>query len=165
MLTVIGCQTETEPPNENGPPDIVEGFRVGNLAPDFKLKNMEGQTVSLSDFRGQPVLVNFWATWCHYCLQEMPYLEQVYEDWAGEGLVMLAIDKGESKGRVEAFLENRPLSMLVLLDIDESVSRKYMVLSIPATFFIDKDGIIQEKVVGAFPNVIEIEKRLVKMIP
>jgi len=63
--------------------------RVGEPAPDFKLQNLDGQYISLSDLRGKPVLLNFWATWCKFCRDEMPYLQQVYEEWSGKGLVVL----------------------------------------------------------------------------
>lgn len=151
VLLVIGCQ-----------PEVAE---VGDMAPDFKLQNIDKQIVSLSDFRGSPVLINFWATWCIYCLYEMPFLEQVNEEWADKGLVILAIDKGESPARVKAFLENNDLSLLVLLDTNEKIARKYNVLYIPTTFLIDKDGIIQEKIIGAFPSKGAIERRLSKIIP
>ena len=151
VLLVIGCRVE-----------VVE---IGDRAPNFKLQNIDKQLVSLNDFRGRPVLINFWATWCIYCLYEMPLLEQVNEEWADKGLVMLAIDKGESPARVEAFLKSRNISLLVLLDTDEEIAKKYNVTGIPTTFFIDKDGIIQDKVIGAFPNQRAIEMSLVKIIP
>lgn len=151
MLSVVGCK--------------IEGIELGDTAPNFKLRNLEGQSVSLSDFRGSPVLINFWATWCGYCLYEMPLLEEVEEDWADRGLVVLAVDSGESQARVEAFLEIYDISLLILLDTDRSVTRKYNVIAWPTTFFIDKDGIIQQKVIGTFPSKMTIERELNKIIP
>jgi len=138
--------------------------RVGMPAPNFQLKNLDGQSVSLSDLQGKPVLINFWATWCHPCIYEMPYLQQVYEEWSDKGLMVLAINIGESSAQVEAFMQSHDLSLPVLLDAKQAVAQKYNIWSIPTTFFIDKDGIIQEKIVGAFPSKIAIEEKLSKII-
>ena len=134
------------------------------LAPDFQLPNLEGQTISLSDLKGKPVLLNFWATWCGPCVSEMPYLQEIYDEWSGKGLVLLTINGGESSSKVSKFMQNQNLSLPVLLDTKQDVFRRYNIMGIPTTFFIDKDGIIQEKVIGAFPNKAEIEKRLSKIV-
>ena len=141
------------------------GARVGEPAPDFELQNLDGQIVTLSDLRGKPVLINFWATWCGYCRYEMPYLQQVHEEWLNKGLVLLTIDVGESKAKVANFMQRYNLSLPVLLDTRQVVAKKYNITGYPTTFFIGKDGIIQEKVVGAFPNKEVIEQYLSKIIP
>ena len=169
-LLAGGCQPSSEPPGETSQTDPVEGTSVGNLAPDFQLQNLDGQTISLSDLRGKPVLINFWATRCPWCVVEMPYLQEIYEGWTGRGLVLLAINTGESSSKVRGFLESHGFSFPVLLDADLLVALRYDVvrynkLYIPTTFFIDKDGIIQEKVIGAFPSKGAIEKRLDKIVP
>jgi peroxiredoxin len=151
ILSAVGCATE--------------GVEIGNKAPDFELYNLDNQLVSLSDFRDQPVLLNFWATWCGPCRIEMPFLRQINEDRSGEGLIILAIDIGESKSTVKSFLEANGFSLPVLLDTNNTIAGKYGITGIPTTFFIDKDGIIQEKVVGAFPNKETIETKLDKIIP
>jgi len=153
-----GCSsdTETEEPATAA---------VGQIAPDFKLQNLEGKTVSLRSLKGKPVLINFWATWCDACLYEMPILEQIYEEWSEKGLVMLAINAGESPAKIQSFLKRYNFSIPVLLDTSEAVARRYGVTGLPTTFFIDKSGILQDKVIGAFPNKAEIEKRLSKIIP
>ena len=157
-LLITGCSSGNSTPTPN------EGTHVGNLAPDFQLKNLDGQSVSLSDLQGKPVLINFWATWCHPCIYEMPYLQQVYEEWSDKGLMVLAINIGESSAQVEAFMQSHDLSLPVLLDAKQAVAQKYNIWSIPTTFFIDKDGIIQEKIVCAFPSKIAIEEKLSKII-
>ena len=139
--------------------------RVGEPAPDFRLQNLNGQSVTLSELRGKPVLLNFWATWCPPCRAEMPYLQEIYEEWTGMGLVLLTINVGESSTRVKDFLETYNLSLPVLLDTNRSVANKYNITGIPTTFFIDKDGIIQEKVVGSFRNKEQIERYLDKIVP
>ncbi|MBA7504253.1 Thiol-disulfide oxidoreductase ResA [subsurface metagenome] len=152
MLLVTGCAA----------PSVA---RVGESAPDFQLENLDGQLISLSDFRGKPVLINFWATWCTFCRDEMPYLQQIYEEWSDKGLVVLTINIGESHLEVEMFLQISDLSLPVLLDTNEKVAQKYNVPPIPTTFFIDSDGVIREKIIGAFPSKGAIEKHLNKIMP
>ena len=139
--------------------------RVGEPAPDFELQGLDGESVSLSQLRGSPVMLNFWATWCPPCRDEMPYLQQIYEEWSDEGLMLLAIDIGESRAKVEQYMESNNLSLPVLLDTKSKVADKYGIRGIPTTFFIDGNGVIQEKIVGAFPNKEAIEKHLTKIIP
>lgn len=138
---------------------------VGNLAPDFQLQDIEGQTVILSNLRGNPVILNFWATWCGWCVVEMPYLQEIFSDWQDKGLVILAINKGETHAEAQEFMEINSLSFTALLDTDEAVSLKYGVSGIPVTIFIDKDGIIKENRLGAFSSTAEIESYLEKIIP
>jgi len=149
-----------------------QGPQVGRLAPDFQLQSLDGQTVSLSDFRGKPVLINFWTTWCPPCRFEMPLIQEIYEDkeWSDKGLVILAIDiidklRGESPAKVKDFIQSHSFSFLVLLDINQDVALEYNIRAFPTTFFIDKDGIIQDIKVGAFSSKTEIERRLIKIIP
>ena len=152
VLLVTGC---TEP----------SVARVGGPAPDFRLENLDGKSISLSDFQGKPVLINFWATWCRPCVSEMPYIQQVHEGWSKRGLVVLAINIGESPSEVKKFLQTHNLSLPVLLDTEENAARKYNITGIPTTFFIDSDGIIQQKIIGAFPNKGAIEKYLNSIMP
>jgi len=134
-------------------------------APDFQLLNLDGQTVSLSDFRGKPVMLNFWATWCGPCRAEMPYIQQVYDERSDDGLVVLAINIGESLAKVKGFMQDYGLTFPVLLDIQTEVAKQYNIQVIPTTFFIDPDGGIQDVGIGAFPNKAAIETRLGKIIP
>ena len=135
-----------------------QSARIGNPAPNFKLPNLEGKTVSLSDLRGKPVMLNFWATWCPPCRAEMPHIQQVYEEWSDNGLVVLAINLGESSSKVKEFVQSYGLSFPVLLDTKRDIAEKYNIRGlIPTTFFIDKNGIIQVKIIGAFPSKEAIE--------
>ena len=139
---------------------------VGSPAPDFKFQSPDGQSTSLSSLRGKPVLINFWAIWCPPCRDEMPYLQEIFEGWSDKGLVMLAINVGESPSKVKGFLQSHNLSLPVLLDTKGNIAQKYNIRGIfPTTFFIDKDGIIQVKIIGAFPSKEAIEKKLSKIIP
>lgn len=137
---------------------------LGKPAPDFQLAELNGQAVSLGDLQGSPVLLNFWASWCGYCLEEMPYLQQIYKKWQVMGLVLLAINIGESSSEVEAFMQSQGLSLPVLLDSEGKVATQYGIEAIPATFFIDSGGIVQEVKVGAFQSAAEIEESLFQLI-
>jgi len=155
VLLVTGCSTGSES----------LGAQVGEPAPDFQLQNLDGQTVSLGNLRGKAVLINFWAIRCPSCVSEMPYIQEIYEEWSNKGLVLLAINIGESSSTVEGFMQNHNLSFTVLLDTKQDVAQKYNFQYIPTTFFIDKDGIIQDKVIGPFQNKAQIENRLSKIMP
>ena len=141
------------------------GPEVGKLAPDFTLKKLDGQEVSLSDFRGEPVLLNFWASWCGPCRLEMPFLQEIYEEWSGEGLVLLAVNLQERQGTVEEFIEGAGYTFPVLLAPSNKVPLSYNIRGIPATFFIDADGVIRDIKIGAFSGVGEIESKLAKIMP
>ncbi len=146
-------------------PSSAQGVEVGNPAPDFQLQSLDGQTVSLGNLQGKPVLINFWATWCGPCRSEMPYIQEIYEEWTNKGLLGLAINIGESSSKAEEFMQSNSLSFAVLLDTKQDVAQRYNITGIPTTFFIDKDGIIQDKVIGAFQNKTQIENRLSKIMP
>jgi len=130
---------------------------VGKLAPDFELDTLDGQTVILSQLKGRPVLVNFWATWCAPCRYEMPFLQQIYEDWPGDELVLLTVNVGESSSDVSQFMQSEGFSFTVPLDSEAAVAQRYNIQGIPTTLFIDKEGIIQKIKVGSFRSQAEIE--------
>lgn len=146
-------------------PTPPEGNGIGNLAFDFQLNNLEGKTVSLSGLRGQPVLLNFWATWCPPCKAEMPFLQQINDSYSNKGLVVLEIDIGESADTVIQFLHENNLTLQVLLDTDKKVALAYGIAAIPTTYLIDKNGIIRQRVIGAFPDKTTIESQLSKILP
>jgi len=146
--------------------DAVRGPEIGNLAPNFQLNNLDEESVALSDFLGKPVLVNFWTSWCPPCRSEMPFIQDTFTDkkWADEGLVVLAIDIGESPSTVSEFVKEYGLTFPVLLDITRDVSLEYNVRAIPTTFFIDRQGMIREIRIGPFSSVTEMERSLGKII-
>ncbi|OGO40160.1 MAG: hypothetical protein A2147_11085, partial [Chloroflexi bacterium RBG_16_57_8] len=119
----------------------VIGTGVGNYAPNFNLVDLNGEGVSLADFAGKPVLINFWASWCPPCREEMPYLQQIYDEQSGKGLVVLAINIQESPARVRQFLSENNLSIPVLFDLTGNTSEDYGIVPIPTTFFIDGEGV------------------------
>lgn len=139
-------------------------FQDGDPAPDFRFEDATGQTFSLSDFRGKSVMLNFWRTTCGYCILEMPYIQQVYDDWQGGEVVILTIDIGERADKVNDLLDELGFSLPVLLDIEAEVAAQYRVSNLPRTFFIDKEGLIRGIKLGAFQSAEEIEDILNRLI-
>lgn len=115
-------------------------IQLGDTAYDFTLNDLDGNLISLSDYRGRPVILNFWATWCVPCRVEMPELQQALNDYEDEGLAILALNQQESREAVEAFFEEFDLSLTSLLDSEGTVSRLYSIVVFPGTVFINADG-------------------------
>lgn len=121
---------------------------VGAPAPDFTLTDLQGQSVSLSDYRGQVVLLNFWATWCGPCEAEMPTLEQRYQTLQGNGFVVLGVNADESEPEVTAFVRRLNLSFPVVLDPGNKINTLYRVRGYPTTIIIAPDGTVARVHVG-----------------
>lgn len=123
---------------------------VGRIAPDFTLAATDGRTFTLSSLRGKPVVINFWATWCPPCRKEMPELEQLWQRYgSGEELVLLGLDQAEDVATIEQFRrEVANVTFPILLDRKTDVAREYGVKALPTTFFIDRDGRIQDVKLG-----------------
>jgi cytochrome c biogenesis protein CcmG/thiol:disulfide interchange protein DsbE len=134
---------------------------VGQSAPDFTIQNIDGKNVSLSDFKGKIVILNFWATWCGPCQSETPFFEAVHKERASKGLVILAIDFKESPSTVKNFASTKGISFPILLDTEAKVSEKYCLPSaLPITIFINSEGIIKARKVGAFRSQAEFESMI-----
>jgi thiol-disulfide isomerase/thioredoxin len=138
----------------------------GNPAPVFSLRGLDGETISLSSFRGKPVLLNFWATWCGPCQGEMPFLQQVSDDpaYRARGLVLLAVNLAEAPSDVQKFVTANGITFTVLLDTNGNVGEVYNISAIPATYFIDEGGIIKDVRIGAFARKTDIDKMLLNTI-
>lgn len=119
--------------------DNVQKVEIGKEAPDFSLVDMDGQRHRLSDYRGEGVFLNFWATWCKPCEREMPYIDNQYQHFKDKGVKVLTIDVGESELVVNNFIERHNLSFPVMIDKGE-VQTAYGINPLPITFLIDKDG-------------------------
>lgn len=124
--------------------------QVGFLAPDFSLPTPNGDSIRLSDLRGQAVLVNLWATWCPPCRAEMPAIEKIYNEYKDDGLVVLAVNMTyqDSASAVMPFVQEHGLTFPILLDESATVGRAYQLRSLPSSFFITREGIINEVVIG-----------------
>ena len=127
-----------------------EPLTVGKIAPDFDLPDLEDHRVRLSDFRGKVVFLNFWATWCKPCREEMPSMEVLYKNYQREGLVILAvsIDRVTTKKDIPPFIKSLNLTFPVLVDSWGQTDKKYKLMGVPETYIIDQQGILREKVIG-----------------
>lgn len=125
------------------------GINVGNEAPDFTLVSAAGEEVSLSDYRGKRVMVNFWATWCPPCRAEMPDMEKFYVEKDVEILAVNLTPTESNRSDVTEFIEEFDLSFQVLLDEELSVSARYGIQPVPTSYMIDSNGIIQYVALGA----------------
>ncbi len=129
-------------------PQPIEGLRVGNVAPDFELIDLSGKPLRLRDLRGKAVILNFWATWCAPCRQEMPLLQQAFAQYAPEGLVIVGVDLGEEQTIVQNYVDQLGIDFPIVLDREEQVSRRYRVFGLPTSFFINRQGVIDYMLVG-----------------
>ncbi|HYE92308.1 MAG TPA: TlpA disulfide reductase family protein [Terriglobales bacterium] len=132
---------------------------VGARAPDFTLVDMNGGEASLSEYRGQVVLLNFWATWCPPCVHEMPSMERLYQDMRARGFVVLGVSvdvdpgapdaQGRWQGIVREYVDRLGVTFPILLDPEGTVEDAYNVSGLPTTYVIGRDGRIEGRVVGA----------------
>jgi thiol-disulfide isomerase/thioredoxin len=112
-------------------------------APDFTLKSRDGDNLKLSEFRGEVVLINFWASWCGPCRQEMPLLDQLYQRYNPIGFTILGINVEEDPGQAMKLLKDVPVSFPILFDTENSVSKLYHLTGMPSTMIVDRDGNIR----------------------
>jgi peroxiredoxin len=109
-------------------------------APDFTLRSLSGDNVKLSELRGNVVMINFWASWCGPCRQEMPLLEQLYQRYSALGFELLGVNVEQDVDDAKRWLADRPVSFPVLLDPDNRLSKIYQVKAMPSTILVDRDG-------------------------
>lgn len=169
-IVIVGCSSATEKEGAQVPDEVSREDNVvnppedeasenvnsedsmpeiasGKLAPNFTLKNLDGEEVSLEDYRGKIVLVNFWASWCKYCDMEMPDLQRLDEE--NDDLVVLAVNVQEDKKIVEEYISKGNYKFEVLLDEEGEIAKIYLVNGLPNSYFIDEDGILLGRVPGA----------------
>ena len=121
----------------------------GTIAPDFTVKDLAGKEVKLADLKGNVVLVNFWATWCPPCKEEIPSMMKLNQSMTGKPFRMLAISIDEGgKEAIVAFFKKSGMSLPAYLDSDGKISQLYGATGVPETFIVDKTGVIQKKIVG-----------------
>ena len=118
------------------------------VVPDFSLKDEEGKTYKLSDYRGKVVVLNFWATWCSPCRREMPSMERAYKKWAKEGIELVAVNIGDDADKIFAFTGEYDISFTILMDPSSSLYQKYTIPGLPTTYIIDPEGYMVYRVLG-----------------
>jgi len=148
--TSRATRTETaRPPSPTPVPET--GIDVGQLAPDFELRTPEGEHVRLSQFRGHPVWINFWAPWCPACRTEMPRLEGFHLEHEGDGLVILGVGVRDSPESMRAYAGEVGVTYPILVDGDGAVANEYQALALPVHYWIDRYGVVRDWAFGELP--------------
>ena len=121
---------------------------IGEIAPQFALRDPGGDVVELSDFVGEPIWINFWATWCGPCERELPEIQRLAREFGDDGLVVLAVNQEQSAKTATEFWEELDLDIPILLDADGDVSTQYRLRGLPRNFFIDREGVVRSLPLG-----------------
>ena len=146
----------------NEPPARVN---LGDAAPAAEARHLDGTRVQVpAAFAGKPLVMRCWADWCRYCEGEMKGIEPVYQRYRGRGLEVLAINVGQDPATAEAFGRRLGISYPVLVDQEAAVARRYGVVGLPTTFFVDSQGIIRGKIVGE-ADAADFERQLQVLLP
>lgn len=146
ILTAVltaGCNNKLDVQNENSNTPQQENTQTANnaiIAPDFELESIDGTTIKLSNLRNKNVIINFWATWCGFCVKEMPDLQKLQEKYQDDDLLILTVNVGETSEQVQKFMEENNLELTAVLDKDMEVSNTYGVRSFPTTIAVNKKG-------------------------
>ncbi|WP_435925618.1 TlpA family protein disulfide reductase [Paenibacillus sp. DYY-L-2] len=122
-------------------------LNIGVTAPDFQATNTLGEKIALSDFRGKSVVINFWASWCGPCVNEMPLINRVFQD-SDSDVETLFVNVGESKGTVNEFLTQQQFDFPVIIDATGKISGMYAVTGLPVTYILDKEGKVAHSIIG-----------------
>lgn len=143
------------------------GIEVGNMAPDFELQllNDENETIRLSDLKGKKVVVNFWASWCKPCREEMPEIQAFYET-KSDDIEVLAVNMTASEVKAEnahKFVEGKGYTFPLLMDPKNQASSDYKVLGLPETFFINSDGTINDNIRGQIKDLDTLKSKVNKL--
>jgi cytochrome c biogenesis protein CcmG, thiol:disulfide interchange protein DsbE len=150
-LTLTGCYSGTRPPH------------VGTSAPDFTVQDSD-RKVSLQEFRGKVVVLNFWATWCPPCVDEMPSLVQMQQKMSGKGIEVVAISVDVDQSAYQNFLKSYKVDLLTVRDPDQKSNNLYGTFKFPETYIIDRHGVLRRKFVGPVdwgqPEILEYLAKL-----
>jgi thiol-disulfide isomerase/thioredoxin len=157
----------TSTPSRSG--DRSTGARVGSLAPDFTLIDaLTGESVSLASLKGKPVWINFWATWCPPCREEMPEMQQFYEKYHAQGLAIVGVNVQESDSQVRQYLKEGAFTWTFVLDAKGTTTDRYLVGGLPSHYFIDTEGVVQAVHMGGLENMAgrkaPVEEYLAKIL-
>lgn len=136
------------PDAEGNAPDSVHAKMIGNAAPDFELKKLDGTLLKLSDLRGRVVVLDFWATWCGPCVASLPKITDLGQEYKGANVDVIAVNIEQTSAEVRGLLDRLKISPLVVLDSDGAVARAYQAQAIPQTVIIDREGKVKQVIVG-----------------
>ncbi len=124
-------------------------------APDFTLKSLDGKNIKLSEQRGDVVMINFWASWCGPCLQEMPALEQLHQRYKDLGFTLLGVNVEQDLKEAKAYLNKVNVTFPILFDVTNQVSNEYEISAMPTTYLVDRDGNLRKLYMGYQPETSE----------
>lgn len=135
------------------------------VAPEFSLKDLAGKTVDLKDLRGKPILLNFWATWCHACKEELPSMQRLHETMKAEGVQVIAIsiDRGDAE-KVQQYVDEYKLTFPILLDPNQETRRRYFIMGLPTSYLIDANGKLRGFVSGSREWDSETSKKVMRIL-
>jgi peroxiredoxin len=137
----------------SGSQQTMGNVKVGQQAPDFSIQDLSGHPVTLASYRGKTVVImDFWATWCGPCRMAMPGLQDIADQYKGDGLEILSVDQGEEADQVQNLIERKKYTFHVVLDHDQAVGSQYGVKAIPAIVVVDKKGVVRWLSVGYSPK-------------
>ena len=157
---IVYSQEAAEPAfNADG---LSEAPIAGYLAPSFTLTSLQGEEVSLADYQGQPVVLNFWATWCPPCRAEIPHFQDASIKYNGQAAI-IGVDQGEPRTLVSDFAAEFGVTYPLLLDPDNDVNRQYQVQALPKTVFIDANGVVREVFTGIINGAV-LEDRIERLL-
>ena len=143
-----------------GPASLKTGNMIGYIAPDFNLPTIENKMMSLYEYRGKNVILNFWATWCGPCAYEIPFLRETGETWSKAGVVIIAVNTQDNEQDASLYARRNNLNFIIPVDPRGKVAALYNVRGLPTSFFIDSEGVIKSIKVGPFISAGEIEERM-----
>lgn len=166
-VTIIGCQkgNDANPTPSNGTKSNAPAYQdATDKAPDFTLVNVEGKNVSLSDYKGKVVIIDFWATWCGPCRRGIPDLVELQKEYKDNlAVIGISLDQENTKANVPGFVTNMKINYPIVYTNDKVINDYGGINAIPTTFIIDKDGNIVKKLVGLYPKNV-FEKQLDELL-
>lgn len=144
--------------NNEGQP-ATQRLSIGSHAPDFEGVNTNGEKIRLADYRGKVVVINFWASWCGPCVNEMPLINGVFQDHPDD-VAVLFVNAGESKGTIMEFLAAHQFEFPVLIDATGKIAGAYSVTGLPVTYILDKNGVISQAIIGEIQNKQQLDNSI-----
>lgn len=150
--SIAGADGLASLPTYLNPDGSAIAAQPGSLAPDFELETLDGQRFRLSDWRGHPIVLNFWASWCSPCRREVPVLIRLQNEHRDTGLLIVGVNSEESRGAARGFADEFRMDYPIPMDFSGGVTRAYLQIGPPNSFFIGPDGVIQDIFVGQAPN-------------
>ncbi len=145
---------------------LIPAPRKGFLAPSFSLESLAGEEIQLSDYRGQVVVLNLWASWCPPCRAEMPAFQSIHHEYKDQGLVVLGVNMTfqDSLPAASAFVDEFGLTFPILLDRTGLVANTYRMRALPSTFIIDREGVIREVIVGGPVSELTLQSMITNIL-